>query len=269
MAKQNKEELRAQHHDTSPERRIVETAGSMDKLNGSQERAPKEMGVDGEAGYCVCNEPATAPSTMVSCGTCQRWFHIKCVLPRDTDASLLHKYFCDDCQTKTGSKTKWKGKGKKKRKQDESHMEINERKDEKSPKKAREDPDSQEYSPKKQIKQIEPVVRRSARAKVKHNYSELNDGAEQGVSDKSIVVDYVKMLKKANCVRSDSIPHKMRGEDLTVSFLSENGFREPLLVDGMESLDMKMPPSTITVNRIKELVGMFSYSKRYYILIYF
>lgn len=233
-------------------------AGSVDKLpKGEGRREDEQDGMVGEAGYCLCNEPATVPSSMVHCGACSKWFHIKCVLPQDADMTLLSKFICEACQIKTGNKTKWRGKGKKKRKQDETHMERNEKK-ERSPKKAKEDPDEFTISPKKQAKHAttEPV-RRSARAKVKHNYSELNDGAEGEVSDKSIVVDYVKMLKKANVVKSESIPHKMRGEDLTVAFLSENGFREPLLVDGVESLDMKMPPSSITVNRIKELVGMF------------
>jgi PHD-finger len=231
----------------------------MEEHIGGEDRSSKETEDDqsGEAGYCVCNEPATEPNTMVTCNDCHKGFHISCVLSEDADINLLVKYICDECHEKTGNYSKWRGKGKKKRKQDETHMEITEKKD-RSPKRAREDPNNQSISPtqeKRQPKQ-EPV-RRSLRTKVKHNYSELNDGAEQEVSDKSIVVDYVKMLKKANCVKSDSIPLKMRGEDLTTAFLSQNGFREPLLVDGMESLDMKMPPSTITVHRIKELVGMF------------
>lgn len=236
------------------------------------EGPPKDEGrVDGEAGYCICNEPATAPSTMVSCEACHTWYHIKCVLPQDADVSLLSKYFCDECKIKTGKETKWKGKkGKKKRKQeDETHMEFMEKKEEKSPKKAKEDPDFHANSPKKPggKKDAEPV-RRSARTKVKHNYSELNDGAEHEASDKSIVIDYVKMLKKANCVRSEAVPRRVRGEDLTIAFLSQNGFREPMIVDDLETLDMKMPPSTITVNRIKELVGVYFTLKNCYLLCY-
>lgn len=229
----------------------------MTEINGEEES--RDGGATkGEAGYCVCNKPATAPNTMINCRECGQWFHISCVLPEDSDVTLISKYICEDCHQKSGSQTRWRGKGKKKRKQDETHIDVVEKKENHSPKKARENPNTHNTSPsqeKKQPKQQQEPVRRSARNKTKHNYCELNDGAEQE-DDKSIVIDYVKMLKKANYVKSDSIPHKMRGEDLTVAYLSENGFREPLLVDGMEALDMKMPPSTITVNRIKELVGM-------------
>lgn len=224
---------------------------------------PQQLRADGkteEVLYCVCKKPATAPDSMVTCQDCQGWFHISCVLPEDADLDLLSKYFCNTCQQANGKQIRWRGKSGKKRKQeDDAHAHNIEKKEDKLPKKAREEPEMQTTSPpqqeKRQAKQ-EPV-RRSARAKVKHNYSELNDGAEHSTPDKSIVVDYVKMLKRARCVmKSDTIPHRMRGEDLTIEFLSECGFREPILVDNLESLDMKMPPTTITVNRIKELVGM-------------
>lgn len=232
----------------------------MTEMNGVEENR-EEGATKGEAGYCICNQSATAPNTMINCRECLKWFHIGCVLPTDTDATLITKYICEDCHHKSGNQTRWKGKkGKKKRKQDETHIEEVEKKEDHSPKKAREDPHTQTTSPsheKKQPKQKREPVRRSARNKVKHNYSELNDGAEEDAADKSIVIDYAKMLKKANCIKSNSIPLKVKGEDLTVAYLSEHGFREPLIVDDLESLDMKMPPSSITVNRIKELVGMF------------
>jgi hypothetical protein len=222
-----------------------------------------------EEEYCVCRQPATAPETMLTCMDCQRWFHINCVLPKDSDITLLAKYYCQECQSNKGRQIKWlkgTGKGKKKRKQDDaahitestSHNASTENSDNKEdnvPKRAREEAietTSVSSPPNKQ----EPL-RRSLRSRVKHNYSELNDGAEQGViTDKSIVVDYVKMLRKARCVKSEDIPLKVKGEELTVAFLSESGFREPMIVDDLEALDMKMPPNTITVNRIKELVGM-------------
>lgn len=207
-----------------------------------------------EEAYCVCRKAATDPESMVTCMNCRGWFHVECVLPRDSDISLLSKYFCAECQQSCGKQIKWKGKGKKKRKQADNGE--NEKKEGKEPKRAKEDPEASTHHSEKRTKHQQEPVRRSLRSRVKHNYSELNDGAEQNPTDRSIVVDYVKMLKKAKAMKSDAIPHKIRGEDLTVAFLSENGFRDPMIVDDLESLDMKMPPSTITVNRIKELVGM-------------
>ena len=49
--------------------------------------------------------------------------------------------------------------------------------------------------------------------------------------------------------------HHLRGEELTLEYLSMCGFREPLIVDRPDGLHMSMPPASFTVQDVLHHVG--------------
>lgn len=148
-------------------------------------------GKEKEELYCVCRLPATGTESMVTCIDCHKWFHGKCVLPDNMDASNVAKYYCNGCQEKNGKAIKWK-RGSKKIPKEENI--INNESKKRTREATKDNDEDEEDDGGKKNKKGEPV-RRSLRSRVKHNYSELNDGAEDNAVDKSIVVDYVQMLK--------------------------------------------------------------------------
>ena len=58
--------------------------------------------------YCICRKPDSG-TFMIGCdGTCDDWFHGKCVGIEERDKNLIDKYVCPNC-TKAGvGKTTWK-----------------------------------------------------------------------------------------------------------------------------------------------------------------
>lgn len=48
--------------------------------------------------YCLCQEPAAPDVAMVSCDTCQEWFHVKCVGLSRMQARSARTYHCPLCK---------------------------------------------------------------------------------------------------------------------------------------------------------------------------
>ena len=58
--------------------------------------------------YCICRRPDNG-TFMIGCdGTCDDWFHGKCVGIPESDKNLIDRYFCPGCEGKGVGKTTWK-----------------------------------------------------------------------------------------------------------------------------------------------------------------
>ncbi|OQO03378.1 hypothetical protein B0A48_11636 [Cryoendolithus antarcticus] len=62
----------------------------------------------GDDMYCICRRPDTG-TFMIGCdGTCDDWFHGKCVGIEERDKNLIDKYMCPNCTSGSVGKTTWK-----------------------------------------------------------------------------------------------------------------------------------------------------------------
>lgn len=62
---------------------------------------------DGDV-YCICRKPDNG-TFMIGCdGTCDDWFHGKCVGIEERDKNLIDKYMCPNCAKKGIGRTTWK-----------------------------------------------------------------------------------------------------------------------------------------------------------------
>lgn len=58
--------------------------------------------------YCICRKPDTG-TFMIGCdGTCDDWFHGKCVGIEERDKNLIDKYVCPSCTKAGAGQTTWK-----------------------------------------------------------------------------------------------------------------------------------------------------------------
>ena len=54
---------------------------------------------------------------------------------------------------------------------------------------------------------------------------------------------------------ADPLVIRMRGQQLTLPHLHQNGFDHPIMIEDKEGLEMTVPPSEFTVTDIGNLVG--------------
>ena len=67
-----------------------------------------EGDIDDDELYCLCRKRDTG-TFMIGCdGTCDDWFHGKCVGIEERDKNLIDKYICPTCEKKGIGKTTWK-----------------------------------------------------------------------------------------------------------------------------------------------------------------
>ena len=67
-----------------------------------------EGDIDDDDVYCLCRKPDTG-TFMIGCdGTCDDWFHGKCVGIEERDKNLIDKYICPNCQKAGIGRTTWK-----------------------------------------------------------------------------------------------------------------------------------------------------------------
>jgi hypothetical protein len=48
---------------------------------------------------------------------------------------------------------------------------------------------------------------------------------------------------------------RLRGHQLTVPYLTQHGFNEPILVEEKEGLEMLLPPENFTVQDVENYIG--------------
>jgi len=76
---------------------------------GKEKAAPKKpaRGVKAkkvEEVFCSCRGLDDG-TPMVQCGTCDEWYHFRCINLSEDDASEIMVYVCPSCQEKTGRRT--------------------------------------------------------------------------------------------------------------------------------------------------------------------
>lgn len=47
----------------------------------------------------------------------------------------------------------------------------------------------------------------------------------------------------------------MRGQQLTENFLHQNGFNNPIVIDGKDGLDMSIPPENFSLYDVESYIG--------------
>ncbi|KAL1584940.1 hypothetical protein WHR41_06171 [Cladosporium halotolerans] len=82
-------------------------SGSMDPDDEEEEEEEEGTPVSDDL-YCLCKRPDTG-TFMIGCdGTCDDWFHGKCVGIEERDKNLIDKYMCPRCTDAGIGRTTWK-----------------------------------------------------------------------------------------------------------------------------------------------------------------
>ena len=69
---------------------------------------------------------------------------------------------------------------------------------------------------------------------------------------------FIKELKNRTFPGPDDLPvSRLNGNELTMEYLLEHGFTNPILVDRKDGLGLKVPPPTFTIQDVENHVGMF------------
>ena len=53
--------------------------------------------------YCVCQQPYNSDAAMISCDSCEEWFHCRCIGMAPTTARSMKKYVCPICLAVRGT----------------------------------------------------------------------------------------------------------------------------------------------------------------------
>nr|XP_057910923.1 lysine-specific demethylase phf2 isoform X2 [Doryrhamphus excisus] len=92
--------------------------------------------------------------------------------------------------------------------------------------------------------------------KKKKNWSKHDTGQStdiRAVQNGSQV--FIKELRSRTFPSADDIVVKLGGSQLTMDYLEENGFEEPVLVQKKDGLGMSMPPPTFYISDVENYVG--------------
>ncbi|KAL8611260.1 hypothetical protein ACOMHN_013691 [Nucella lapillus] len=84
-------------------------------------------------------------------------------------------------------------------------------------------------------------------------YEHIDAGAEGRV--KTGLSKMIKDLKQRNFGSADEVVRRLRGRDLTVQYLEENGFNHPIMVEKKDGLDLRVPPPSFSVEDVEKKVG--------------
>ncbi|OBZ75769.1 JmjC domain-containing histone demethylation protein 1 [Grifola frondosa] len=96
---------------------------------------------------------------------------------------------------------------------------------------------------------MKPPARKSARKRTQRDYAGLNSGQEADPNR------WLRMLE-GKPIKPDPFK-RMKGSEVGVEWLEsdDSAMREPILVEKPDGLGMKMPPTSLTVDDVAELVG--------------
>lgn len=61
------------------------------------------------------------------------------------------------------------------------------------------------------------------------------------------------------CCSSEDVVVKLNGSQLTLDYIEEKGFTEPILVPKKDGLGMSLPAPTFYVSDVENYVGMYSH----------
>lgn len=86
----------------------------------------------------------------------------------------------------------------------------------------------------------------------RHDYSEYNADTKPVQTGTPV---FIRELKTRHFPKADEIVKHLKGQQLTLQHLQTNGFENPIIVDGKESLDMTLPPSNFSVLDVENYIG--------------
>lgn len=66
---------------------------------------------------------------------------------------------------------------------------------------------------------------------------------------------FIHELQKRHFSSEGEIVTHMRGQQLTENYLMQNGFNNPVVVDGKDGLDMQIPPDNFSLYDVESFVG--------------
>lgn len=96
---------------------------------------------------------------------------------------------------------------------------------------------------------MKPPARKSARKKTQRDYAGLNAGQETDPNR------WLRMME-GKTIKKDPF-RRMKGSEVGIEWLEndENAMKEPIVIESVEGLGMKMPPSEFTVDDVAESLG--------------
>lgn len=65
----------------------------------------------------------------------------------------------------------------------------------------------------------------------------------------------MEIYQNVYCFSADPVVSKMEGSQLTIEFLLENGFDQPIIIEEKEGLGLRVPSDYFTVQDVEALVG--------------
>lgn len=54
--------------------------------------------------YCLCQQPYNVDTAMISCDSCEEWYHLKCMGLTQSATRTIKKYMCPLCDALRGNK---------------------------------------------------------------------------------------------------------------------------------------------------------------------
>ena len=66
--------------------------------------------------------------------------------------------------------------------------------------------------------------------------------------------DYL-FVSNPECFSCESVITRLKGNQVTVEYLTKNGFNKPILVTNRDGLDLALPSRSISLTEIGDLVG--------------
>lgn len=97
---------------------------------------------------------------------------------------------------------------------------------------------------------MKPPARKSARKRTQRDYAGLHNTGSEAGPDR-----WLRMLE-GKAIKEDSF-RRMKGTEVGVEWLEndESAMREPIVIESPDGLGMKMPPKSLTVRDVAEVIG--------------
>ncbi|KAI4489620.1 hypothetical protein M0802_010930 [Mischocyttarus mexicanus] len=86
----------------------------------------------------------------------------------------------------------------------------------------------------------------------RHDYTEVDADSKPVQTGTSV---FIRELKSRHFPKADDIVKHVRGQQLTLQYLQNNGFETPIIIDGKDGLDMNVPPPNFSVYDVESYIG--------------
>lgn len=90
----------------------------------------------------------------------------------------------------------------------------------------------------------------------RHDHTEENADTKPVQTGTAV---FIRELKSRHFPKADEMIKRVRGQQLTLQYLQNHGFSNPIIIDGKDGLDMTLPPSNFSVYDIESYIGKLLY----------